>query len=595
MANSHDALIDQYRKWQSYPSSLLRTNELQSALEKQRHSLENNESRLFTHRDELLHFLEIFDGDDSYNERSIRNSDELGKHLLQNRKDPKCRHIFLNAEDSRAPLNCSRQSFCSIATFHQIVPGFLEYVSSFGDSSEPLDYCMTGFHSEDTLGAATDNVLNIPKLDRSGCEHKLQYLLRSVERSSDIDEPWKVRQMAVYHTFDFLTGRAFWMNIKANDLMKERVKEATSQFPELTPNAIGELTASFTGTLTTHLIHLEWCDENWRECINDAESKIRKILVKAKTAPIDRQRNFGALAYQRAMTMKSQRSTAGDINRTRLNTLPESVRTLGQPKFSKSVPESQVVDTRPTSKPAQSRIMANPSSKNDDFNEQLETLLTLDMFSFEEVQKLYHIGEQLKKMRLVIQLNDQVIRDIWEYFDELPRRNKFPRKIETECKRPLGVFLRRLDRIRKNLEIRKTQVESMISWLSDGQVLFDGILQYRSVQVSGIFTQSSQMQSEKMERIAYKTEKETISMHIITSVTLAFLPGTFVAAFFQSGLIGWKEGAAGIKEAVIFNLTGFGLFAAICFPLMLLTFILWGFLFRYLTRRARRRLEENEG
>lgn len=32
-----------------------------------------------------------------------------------------------------------------------------------------------------------------------------------------------------------------------------------------------------------------------------------------------------------------------------------------------------------------------------------------------------------------------------------------------------------------------------------------------------------------MERIAYKTEQETISMHIITCVTLAFLPGTFVA------------------------------------------------------------------
>jgi hypothetical protein len=60
-------------------------------------------------------------------------------------------------------------------------------------------------------------------------------------------------------------------------------------------------------------------------------------------------------------------------------------------------------------------------------------------------------------------------------------------------------------------------------------VQFDGILQYRSVQVSHMFTESSHIQSEKMEQIAYKTEKETISMHVITCVTLAFLPGTFVA------------------------------------------------------------------
>lgn len=32
-----------------------------------------------------------------------------------------------------------------------------------------------------------------------------------------------------------------------------------------------------------------------------------------------------------------------------------------------------------------------------------------------------------------------------------------------------------------------------------------------------------------MERIAHKTEQETISMHVVTFVTLAFLPGTFVA------------------------------------------------------------------
>lgn len=60
-------------------------------------------------------------------------------------------------------------------------------------------------------------------------------------------------------------------------------------------------------------------------------------------------------------------------------------------------------------------------------------------------------------------------------------------------------------------------------------VQFDGILQYRSVQISHMFTESSHIQSEKMEKIAYKTEKETISMHVITCVTLAFLPGTFVA------------------------------------------------------------------
>lgn len=58
---------------------------------------------------------------------------------------------------------------------------------------------------------------------------------------------------------------------------------------------------------------------------------------------------------------------------------------------------------------------------------------------------------------------------------------------------------------------------------------FDDILQYRNVQIGRIFTETSYGQSQKMERIAYKTEKETISMHVITCVTLAFLPAMFAA------------------------------------------------------------------
>lgn len=116
-----------------------------------------------------------------------------------------------------------------------------------------------------------------------------------------------------------------------------------------------------------------------------------------------------------------------------------------------------------------------------------------------------------------------------------------------------------------------------------------------------------------MERIAYKTEQETISMHIITCVTLAFLPGTFVAvsssppsqsgnadrdppsfqAFFQSGLIDVNKAASDIQGAVSFYPGAFKLFAAICFPLMFLTFVLWVVLFKFLASRARKRVMEN--
>ncbi|KAI1031121.1 hypothetical protein LB504_000075 [Fusarium proliferatum] len=156
--------------------------------------------------------------------------------------------------------------------------------------------------------------------------------------------------------------------------------------------------------------------------------------------------------------------------------------------------------------------------------------------------------------------------------------------MKKNSKQNLASFTRRVERIQKNLELRLTQVESLMAWLQEGKALFDGILQYRSVQVSHIFTESSHIQSEKMERIAHKTEQETISMHVVTCVTLAFLPGTFVA----SGLIEINKSSNDIDSSVIFHPGAFKLFTVICFPLMFITFALWFIVFKLLARKARK-------
>ena len=109
-----------------------------------------------------------------------------------------------------------------------------------------------------------------------------------------------------------------------------------------------------------------------------------------------------------------------------------------------------------------------------------------------------------------------------------------------------------------------------------------------------------------MENIARKTEQETTSMHVITFVTLLFLPGTFLAvsrlavrlkskpltldqSFFQSGIIQLK-----VPEAIDGDwmlLSGpWELFAKISFGLMLGVFVIWGIVYGYLRHRAHRRI-----
>lgn len=63
-----------------------------------------------------------------------------------------------------------------------------------------------------------------------------------------------------------------------------------------------------------------------------------------------------------------------------------------------------------------------------------------------------------------------------------------------------------------------------------------GILEYKSLKANEHFAKKAQASANNMEimtremRItAEKTERETVSMRVITSVTLFFLPATFLA------------------------------------------------------------------
>ncbi|RSL87372.1 hypothetical protein CDV31_016259 [Fusarium ambrosium] len=584
--NSHDLLVDASENWAYYPCNLLIPVHRKSTLQRYRRCLMNDET-LFDRTAEDISLLELNDGDDVYREGNFRHYGELKRHLLENRKDPKSRFIFIQAAHSRAELNCSRDSFSYLCCFHQVDPRFLDFVSSFGATDEPLDYHMTGFSCHDSLDVADERLLEIPKLGRSGREFCVQYLLRSLERGSGLDNTttWNIRQMAVYHTFDLVTGKALWINIKANGLMENRIKEASTEFPALGSEAMNDLAGCFTATLETHMVHLEWCDEDWRACINDIERKIRTVLTKAQTARIDAQPKGVKRAFTLASTLHTSKTSTFDFPEKVIDLDPPNLRRRILASVKKLITRGYSTE-KETILPIQSlpQLLRGTCAGERD---EIDKLMILDTFSFDEVQQLHYFGELLESFCLVMNLNDQALRDISESYEEIWEREGFPSEIKDHCKKELASFIRRINRIRRNLQIRITQVKSLMAWLHEGKTLFDGILQYRNVQIGRIFAESSQAQSEKMEGIAFKTEKETISMHVITCVTLAFLPAMFVATFFQSGLVEINQDAKDFSEAVNLHQFAFELFVSICLPLMVVTFILWIVLFKCLSGRAR--------
>ena len=337
---------------------------------------------------------------------------------------------------------------------------------------------MTGFQSDDTLSSGQRRLLEVPRLEiprlgRSGCEHRMQYLLRSVEWSTKHDGSieWKLRQMAVYHSFDFITGKALWINIKPNDIMRKKIKEATAEFPMMSSNALGTVPGNFTATMLTHLIHLDWCDENWRSCINHIERKIREILVKATTARIDQQPKLSASpAMKRALTMGSSITSPVEVKKK----LPAIYGFRSFLKWPAATHDNMDAEKDLSFQ----AIEASTKKNNDDLTKQFDSLRALDMFSFQEMQNLHYFGEQLESYRLVMDLNRQTLRDITEHYTDLMSRDEFPEALKECCKDEMASFAQRVERIRKNLEIRSTQVKSLIAWLQDGKSLVSPPLSY---------------------------------------------------------------------------------------------------------------------
>ncbi|CAI4215863.1 unnamed protein product [Parascedosporium putredinis] len=252
-----------------------------------------SEDQLFDSESEELTFLDFYDGCERYQYNIVTTSDEINRHILNGQADPLCRHVFITANSSRGPLKCSRESLCKILSYHQTHAYFVDCISTFGATEDPLDYSLVSMYSDDTLHLAEERLLHIPRLNRSGHDIQLSYILRSVEKSEQWEKDklegkwqWKIRQMAVHHQFDVKTGRALWITIKANGLMEDRVKSLPWTCSQ---DAGGRVDAAeqFVATLRTQLIFLMWSDDNWRHCINDIEEQIRDILNKAKTARIE--------------------------------------------------------------------------------------------------------------------------------------------------------------------------------------------------------------------------------------------------------------------------------------------------------------------
>ncbi|KAK0721399.1 hypothetical protein B0T21DRAFT_386272 [Apiosordaria backusii] len=655
-------MIDHYGKIEAacglantWPTNLFRSKTFRRELNSYRDQIHQEHKCLFDSnpRSTLVEFLEAVNGQDGYVSKECDSLSTLKDHFQVNRKDPKCRHVFFEADHSRAPLYCSKEMFLFTMSFLQVMAPFVDLLLGFGKSRSRKEFHYTSFRHENYLAASQAQSFASPRLGRSGQEVRHCYNLWGVEKTVIDDSPgWSIRQTAIFHSFDIVSGQALWVNISANDEIKSRITDAVASCEELQAESLMDLEGSFLATLKTHLVAFEWCLENWRQYITYLEKMLRNIIDEVEQAPVEEVER--SLALDTKGLLRSLTAPAENFSQLSSPTIPTSPilsrhNTMNSASISRlkertftnltgatiqstsRAPPRATVPTSPIIGHTQSPPSAKQGKHRADQNRDPFDLLK--SFSLDKLQELNGIGADLHTASLVMKLDSEVLINVLEYYEGLFAADEFPERIKLR-RQGLVEFTQRTNSIVRCFEMERARIATLMLLLHDGKGLFEHILQFRNLEQGKLFNANAHLNQQRMEKftadmhsstltmekvtvsmhtIAEKTEKETASMHIITLVTLVFLPGTFVAVrlglptmlawisttiltfnqtFFGSGLFQWDDQNP-LTSTPIWKGDFFLLFAKICFPLMAATILIWLLAYYWPHWRAYRRRQRS--
>jgi hypothetical protein len=358
-----------------------------------------------------------------------------------------------------------------IFSYHQVMPAALDFIFPFGRQGYAQDFHFSGFR-QDTCLAEFERGLRIPELGRSGLGVQLCYSLKSVEASQSQPEwPWSIRQCAIHHSLDLESGRATWIVIKGDQLIKTRFRSAMRSLGWPEKSAFRMVDRCFAATLAFHLILCEWSGESWRWYINFLDEEFQALTRRTLLSMVDRPSSpiTGAPSSPRTPRTSSRVTTGfSSAGKTRVKTSlssrmskklrvntnlsnPFSEKTLVQPDHA---PRSRFSDfhTLPLSKP--------PSNSPEVPNEEVQP-----EFSFSDLQKINFIEEKANETLLVLKTNINVLTELREHYRFIVDSEYFPQELNSKCKGDVLRFDKRIAVVANDHRMYQSRVETLVRLL----------------------------------------------------------------------------------------------------------------------------------
>jgi hypothetical protein len=335
------------------------------------------------------------------------------------------------------------------------MPSFLDFLFLFGRQEHARDLNFSGFRQESRL-EPWYSCLSIPELGRSGRELRMSYNLKSVEPSQCQPHiPWSIRQTAIYHSQDLETGKAFWIIVKGDELIKDRIQEsietckASKQVMELDSKG-----NAFATSLATHMVICDWCSENWRWYINYLEDALRNTAGLSFALMMDNPQSLDTVNSLNLAMTRTVSNQYSEKQRPSNSTLKLPPTSLKQPLKDSSGPlrgpppppgPPPVLNTRSAAK-------SPPAS--------------LTQYSFTDFQAVQLIGDRVNEVLLVLESNINILTKIQEHYDTVSQSEHCPKELR-ECKIHLEKFTRRINGIISDLHMQHSRGTTLQRQVTD--------------------------------------------------------------------------------------------------------------------------------
>ena len=316
-----------------------------------------------------------------------------------------------------------------VFTYHAIMPEFLDFLPAFGLQGHARNFNFSAFYQNKYISDSEKQAAML-ELGWSGRGFRLCYNMKSVEPSpSEEAWPWSARQTAIHHSFDAETGRATWVNIKGDQLMKRRIKLATDPkhgFKEM--SSFGSVEEAFGCTLATHNLFIQWSTEHLRPYISFLETEVQTLTRPTVMETIEKPLKPDLNGYQTPRTAQSNDWIERRVEKNQRRFTELTTSTSATPY----VPASP----RPIDHELQALDLQEDSQPDEDKG-----------FSFTHLQDVQNLEEKANEIVLILTNNASILVELRDFYQNLQSTQGWPAKMRKNCKKDILRFRERITSI----------------------------------------------------------------------------------------------------------------------------------------------------